>query len=63
MATEGSEDRKGLLLVNFVHNGETVRADHHSEALYKLRKSVRRKLIEMLSRGVKLLHDLSLIHI
>jgi hypothetical protein len=50
-------DHKGVLLVDFLTQGDTVNADRYCETLSRLREAVRRKRPGLLRRGVVLLHD------
>jgi hypothetical protein len=42
-------DMKGLLLVDFIHKNETINADRYIQTLQKLRQTIRRKRVGMLS--------------
>lgn len=50
-------DRKGILLIEFLPQGETVNALRYCETLKKLRRAIQNKRRGMLTKGVCLLHD------
>lgn len=50
-------DRKGIILVEFLPQGETINAQRYCETLKKLKRSIQNKRRGMLTRGVCLLHD------
>ncbi|GFX76948.1 uncharacterized protein TNCV_2258111 [Trichonephila clavipes] len=51
------QDRKGILLIDFLPFGETVNIDRYCETLRKLRLAIQNKRREMLNAGVVLLLD------
>jgi histone-lysine N-methyltransferase SETMAR len=50
-------DRKGVLLVGFLHQGSAINASVYCDTLQKLRRAIQNKRRVMLSRGVVMLHD------
>jgi histone-lysine N-methyltransferase SETMAR len=50
-------DHKGVRLVDFLTQGDTVNADRYCDTLSRLREAIRRKRPGLLRRGVVLLHD------
>jgi len=50
-------DRKGILLIEFLPQGETINALRYCETLKKLRRAIQNKRRGMLTKGVYLLHD------
>ena len=50
-------DRKGILLIEFLPQGETINALRYCETLKKLRRAIQNKRRGMLTKGVCLLHD------
>ena len=50
-------DRHGVLLVEFLPNGQTVNSDKYCSTLTNLRRAIQNKRRGMLSRGILLLHD------
>lgn len=50
-------DRNGVLLVEFLHRGDTINSTTYCETLKKLRRAIQNKRRGMLSRGIVLLHD------
>ena len=50
-------DRKGVLLVDFMANGNTINADRCCETLKKLRRAIQNRRRGMPTKGLCLLHD------
>lgn len=50
-------DQKGILLIDFLPQGETINANRYCETLKKLRRAIQNKRRGMLTSGVCLLHD------
>lgn len=50
-------DRHGVLLVEFMPQGQTINAEAYCETLRKLRRAIQNKRRGMLTKGVLLLHD------
>jgi histone-lysine N-methyltransferase SETMAR len=50
-------DRKGVLLVEFLHQGSTINTGIYCNTLKKLRRAIQNKRCGMLSQGVVMLHD------
>jgi histone-lysine N-methyltransferase SETMAR len=50
-------DRKGILLVNFMHPGATINATAYCDTFTQLQRAIQNKRRGMLSRGMCLLHD------
>ncbi|UYV70662.1 hypothetical protein LAZ67_8000195 [Cordylochernes scorpioides] len=50
-------DRKGVLLVDYLHKGETINSERYCETLTKLRRAIQNKRQGRLTKGVVLLHD------
>jgi transposase len=49
--------RKGILLTEFMAPGTTITSEVYCETLNKLRRSIQKKRLGMLTKGVVLLHD------
>ncbi|XP_035228987.1 histone-lysine N-methyltransferase SETMAR-like, partial [Stegodyphus dumicola] len=47
----------GVILIEYLEHGHTIKADRYCATLTKLRKAIRRKRLGLLSKGVILLHD------
>jgi histone-lysine N-methyltransferase SETMAR len=50
-------DHKGVLHVDFLTQGDKVKADRYCDTMSRLREAIRRKRPGFLRRGVVLLHD------
>lgn len=50
-------DHKGIILIEYLPQGETINAARYCETLKKLRRAIQNKRRGMLTRGVCLLHD------
>ncbi|XP_035229348.1 histone-lysine N-methyltransferase SETMAR-like [Stegodyphus dumicola] len=50
-------DWKGILLIDFLPRGQTIKADAYCETLRKLRRVIQNKRRGLLSKGVVFLHD------
>ncbi|XP_023310469.1 histone-lysine N-methyltransferase SETMAR-like [Anoplophora glabripennis] len=50
-------DWKGILLIDFLPRGQTIKADAYCETLRKLRRAIQNKRRGLLSKGVVFLHD------
>jgi len=50
-------DWKGILLIDFLPRGQTIKADVYCETLRKLRRAIQNKRRGLLSKGVVFLHD------
>lgn len=50
-------DRKGVLLVDYMHRGETINAAAYCQTLRRLRRAIQNKRRGLLTSGVILLHD------
>lgn len=50
-------DRKGIILIDFLLQGQTINATRHCETLQKLKRAIQNKRSGMLTKGVCLLHD------
>ena len=50
-------DHKGIILIEYLPQGRTIKAAKYSETLKKLRRDIQNKRKSLLTRGVCLLHD------
>uniref|UniRef100_A0A2S2PDL6 Mariner Mos1 transposase n=1 Tax=Schizaphis graminum TaxID=13262 RepID=A0A2S2PDL6_SCHGA len=50
-------DHKGIILIEYLPQGETIKAARYCETLKKLRRATQNKRNGLLTRGVCLLHD------
>lgn len=50
-------DRQGVLLVDFLPRGDTIKAQTYCETLTRLRRAIQNKRRSKLSKGIVLLHD------
>lgn len=50
-------DHKGIILIEFLPQGETINASRYCETLKKLRRAIQNKRRGLLQKGVCLLHD------
>jgi hypothetical protein len=50
-------DHKGVLLVDFLTQGDKVNADRYCDTISRLREAIRRKRPGLMRRGVVLPHD------
>jgi histone-lysine N-methyltransferase SETMAR len=50
-------DCKGMLLTEFMAPGTTITSEVYCDTLHNLRRSIKNKRREMLTKGVVLLHD------
>uniref|UniRef100_A0A2S2P1P4 Mariner Mos1 transposase n=1 Tax=Schizaphis graminum TaxID=13262 RepID=A0A2S2P1P4_SCHGA len=50
-------DHKDIILIEYLPQGETIKAVRYCKTLKKLRRAIQNKRRDLLTRGVCLLHD------